>query len=460
MVEKSLYIGSTEIKITYNLFQINRIICAVENTENNETGFYFLNCTDSWHVDQNQQPPNTELRITIYGLRINEPKVILSNTIIINSPLHHMRLESHNKHGRFPSDRFTFLVATNGMNCSADQRVNEMTNKSSIIFKCEDVQLPINTEYHYIQIIQTTSSTNDVSSYNEYIELTTTYTNEIPCVNLPSREAVNYKIYKVSLSGNQYYVTKTSKKSQFITHNSKYDVHQFHDMALLFISGSGTMKIPYLYRNKPSYHPTIQEVIKTGVMTKYDKDNNGDQASSINHNIKGLFFSASMDKDTRQPQTSSFFGDYRILIPPEHLIPGLNLYFADFYCNHKAHYVTLVLTKPGSVEDVYCKVRLIKLDINDNKFLFHDQGFYYTTSDRKLWVEVLYTEDVHVDDMLSDGKLLKEITPTKGMGQSKLDGIPKNKSCKTCNLPKRPYSVNNSRYFNIFNTLLDYSSLY
>ncbi|XP_050395753.1 phytanoyl-CoA hydroxylase-interacting protein-like [Patella vulgata] len=315
-----------------------------------------------------------------------------------------------------------------------------MTNKSSIIFKCEDVPLPINTEYHYIQIIQTTSSTNDVSSYNEYIELTTTYTNEIPCVNLPFREAVNYKIYRLSLSGNKYHVTKTSDQSQFITYNSKDNVHRFHDMALSFIRYSGTMPIPYLYRNKPSSHPTIIAVKETGIMTKYDKDNNGDQASSINHNIKGLFFSASMDKDTGQPQTWSFFGDYRILIPPEHLLPGLNLYFADFYCNQKAHYVTLVLTKPGSVEDVYCKPRLIELDINNNKFLYYDRGFYYTTSERNLWVEVLYTEDVHVDDMSSVDKLSEKTTSVKGkQGQSKPDGIPKNKLCETCNLPKRPY---------------------
>ncbi|KAK6178570.1 hypothetical protein SNE40_013330 [Patella caerulea] len=433
--QKSLYIGSTEIKITCGCDQINRIICAIENTNNNQIDFYFLNCTDSWHIDQNHETPNTELRITIYGLNINESKVILSNTILINSPVHDMRLESHNKHIRFPS------VAIDELKFNVDQRVDEMTNISSIIFKCEDVPLPINTEYRYIQIIQTTSSTNDVSSYNEYIELTTTYTNEIQCVNLPSREAVNYKIYRVSSSGNKCHVTKTSNQIQFITHNSRDDVRQFHDMALSFIRDSGTMPIPHLYRNKPSFHPTIVEVKETGIMTKYDKDNNGDQASSINHNIKGLFFSASMDKNTKKPTQWSFFGNYRILIPPEHLIPGLNLYFADFYCNHKAHYVTLVLTKPGSVEDVYCRPRLIELDINDNKFLYCDRGFYYTKSEIKsLWVEVLYTEDVHVNDMFSDGKLLKETTAVKGkQGQSKPDGIPKNISCQICNLSKRPY---------------------
>ncbi|KAK6178571.1 hypothetical protein SNE40_013331 [Patella caerulea] len=420
------------------------IICVVENTVTREVDFYFLKLTDSWLIAQHVDPGAT-LKLTIFGLKSGQPKILLSAVCdnLQQQQIPQMVLQQHSKKNSLLTNTQIFglfhnLTLEDNIRFNVDQRINVLSGKQNIVFR-RDQSSQRWKQRSYIQIIQTTSSTNDVSSYNEYIELATTYTNEIQCVNLPSREAVNYKIYRVSPSGNKYHVTKTTNQSQFITHNSKDDVHRLHNMASSFIIGSGTMPIPYLYRNKPSFHPTIVEVKETGIMTKYDKDNNGDQASSINHNIKGLFFSASMDKDTHQPQTSSFFGDYRILIPPEHLIPGLNLYFADFYCNYKAHYVTLVLTKPGSVEDVYCKPRLIKLDINDNKFLYCDRGFYYTTSERNLWVEVLYTEDVHVEDMSLDGKLFKKTTPIKGLGQSKPDGIPKNTSCQICNLPKRPY---------------------
>ncbi|XP_050406955.2 uncharacterized protein LOC126822233 [Patella vulgata] len=441
-VQKILHIGSTIIfKITYDRDQISRIICAVQNTDNNETNFYFLNCTNFWYIDQNQQPPNTELRITIYGLKINEPKVILRNTVIINSPVHHMRLESHNKHGLFP-----ISVATDELKFNVDQSVNEMTNESCIIFKCEDVPLPTRFEfkYHYIQIIQTTSTTNHVSSYNEYVELTPTDNNEIPCVNLPSREAVNYKIYRVSQSGNRYHVTKTSNESNFITHNTMVDVNNLHRLALL-ANVATTMPVPYLYRNKPSTHLTIREANRTGIMTKYIKDNNGDQASSINEKINGLFFSATADRRTHNPPVRSPFGNYRILVPPQYLlkfnsIPA-NIYFADFYCKKQGgpHYITLVLTKPGSVEDVYCKPRLLKLDINNNKFLYYDRIHDQYRTDSSSNVEVLYTENINLNEMRS--KLGFREVYVLSTGQSRPGGIPKNTSCNICNLPKNPSRI-------------------
>ncbi|XP_050395736.1 phytanoyl-CoA hydroxylase-interacting protein-like isoform X2 [Patella vulgata] len=333
------------------------------------------------------------------------------------------------------------LCVEDNIKFDVDQRINVLSGKQNIVFR-RDQSSQRWQKQTYIQIIQTTSSTNDVSSYNEYIELTTTYTNEIPCVNLPSREAVNYKIYRVSSSGNKYHVMKTSKKSQFITHNTMVDVNNLHQLALLATEET-PMPVPYLYRNKPSNHPTIIEARQTGIMAKYIKDNNGDQASCINKKIKGLFFSATADRSTYLPPAISPFGDYRILVPPQYLLNSFtsNIYFADFYCKTQRgpHYITLVLTKPGSVEDVYCKPRLIKLDINDNKFLYYDPmyGRYRTASSSN--VEVLYTENINLNEMRSKSGFLE--TFVRSRGQSRPEGIPKNTSCAICNLPKNPSRI-------------------
>ncbi|XP_055956905.1 phytanoyl-CoA hydroxylase-interacting protein-like [Patella vulgata] len=352
-----------------------------------------------------------------------------------------MRLESHSGHGQSP-----ISVASDELKFNVDQRVDEMTNESSIIFTCEDVPLPTSIEfkYHYIQIIQTTSTTNHVSSYNEYVELTTTDNNEIPCVNLPSREAVKYKIYRVSQSGNRYHVTKTSDESEFITHNTMVDVNNLHRLALL-ANEVTSMPVPYLFRNKPSTHPTIEEAKETGIMTKYIKDNNGDQASCINKKINGLFFSATVDRRIHEPPVRSPFGDYRILVPPQYLlkfnsIPA-NIYFADFYCKKQGgrHHITLVLTKPGSAEDVYCKPRLLKLDINNNKFLYYDRICDQYCTDSSPNVEVLYTENIDLNEMRSKLGFLEKTV--KSTGQSKPEGIPKNTSCTICNLPKNPSRI-------------------
>ncbi|KAI0216721.1 Phytanoyl-CoA hydroxylase-interacting protein-like, partial [Lamellibrachia satsuma] len=129
------------------------------------------------------------------------------------------------------------------------------------------------------------------------------------------------------------------------------------------------------------------------MMTVYTKDNNGDPKSIINGQIDGLFFATSVDPDTSQPPDWSFFGRKRISISAKTMLTrDSNLYFADFYCNHKEHYVTLVLTKPGSKTDRFCKNRLINLDIRENDFLYRSNKKVYVTSE--VFVEVFYTEDI------------------------------------------------------------------
>ena len=105
-----------------------------------------------------------------------------------------------------------------------------------------------------------------------------------------------------------------------------------------------------------------------------------------------------------------------------------NLYFADFYCNNRAHYVTLVLTKPGTDTDRFCEKNLIKLDTRHNDFLWRsatDEVFVTKT----VWVEVLHTEDVDLSSPLCSFSVVE------GRGTSKPAGLPKNPDCDRCNLP-------------------------
>ena len=99
-----------------------------------------------------------------------------------------------------------------------------------------------------------------------------------------------------------------------------------------------------MYRAKPDSY--FQDIASNhhNIMKVYRKDANGDSASIINDGaLDGLFFSTSVP-----PNTMSHFGRRRVLIPASEMIKhDSRLYFADFYCNNRAHYVTVVLTRPG-----------------------------------------------------------------------------------------------------------------
>ena len=187
------------------------------------------------------------------------------------------------------------------------------------------------------------------------------------------------------------------------------------------------------YRNKPlEYYADCYSKHK-GTMTVYLKDNNGDQASVINGQISGLFFAANVNIRTGKPFSTSPFGSVRLSIPAVTMFPAdANLYFVDFYCNHSQHYVTLVLTTPGSDVDHFCQRKnLIQLDNENNKFLNRrtsDSGEVYVEVTTKVIVEVFYTENVVLPNPLS-------LTCVPSSGQSTPGGLPKKLSCRHCNLP-------------------------
>ena len=193
----------------------------------------------------------------------------------------------------------------------------------------------------------------------------------------------------------------------------------------------------YMTRNKLiSYYDHIMHNLGC-VMRKYIKDNNGDQASLINGQIEGLFFGTSVDQTTQLPPNWSHFGPKRLNVPAHLLItPRVKLYFADFYCNKKAHYVTLVLCHPGSNTHKFCAGRLYELDKYTNPFLRLSSDGNMGSPPRvvvtqKIWVEVLYTEDIHIPSLLESGAAFTLVDST---GTSRPEGIPKNPNCATCNL--------------------------
>jgi hypothetical protein len=103
-------------------------------------------------------------------------------------------------------------------------------------------------------------------------------------------------------------------------------------------------------------------------MEKYIKDDNGHSSSPINGKnllnwhlfqlnlgeIRGLFFSGQLVHG-KFPEKSPF-GDTLFYINPNVLFSpeNTNLYFADFYCTGKFHYVTVVLCRKNSSTDMYC----------------------------------------------------------------------------------------------------------
>ena len=223
------------------------------------------------------------------------------------------------------------------------------------------------------------------------------------------------------------------------------NLRRLYDMAVRCISRGNITPCVWIYRNRwKSYFDEILTTAKNGVMEVYKKDNSGDPASPINGQIKGLFFMAK-NINGRPPEDSPF-GEIRIQIPADVLLSmAPNLYFVDFYCmSGKTHYVTLVMTKQGSLTDSYCREKLLALDHDnphDNPFLFRQGSRWYVNVTPYILVELFYTEDINIFEMNNEyGAILRNNIPPPPncRGRSTLGGKPKNSSCPQCNLALPP----------------------
>ena len=217
------------------------------------------------------------------------------------------------------------------------------------------------------------------------------------------------------------------------------DLTELHQRAVNCCRYDSSALCRWLYRNKSvSYFSDIC-TSKNYTMAVYDKDPSGDPASPINLQIQGLFFLANVEdrSTTGEPRRRSQFGPCRIQIPARTLVDAApNLYFADYYCMRgRIHYVTLVMTKPRSKADNFCRDRLLPLSLRDktqNPFFYEDGGKFYVA--RSLTIELFFTEDINIKDMIRHGAEFFSSIPTIGKGSSTPGGIPKNSACSACNL--------------------------
>lgn len=155
---------------------------------------------------------------------------------------------------------------------------------------------------------------------------------------------------------------------------------------------------------------------------------------------------------TGEPLSVSPFGSTRLLMPVDVLV-GLapRLYFSDFYCMHgRCHYVTLVMTRPGSAADDFCRRHLLPLGFDDpdddNPFLFRRALTGQMRVAVGVKVEVLFTENIDVGDFLRRrGAEMVRNVPTVGKGSSTPGGLPKNPHCSVCNL-RSPYQLDTNRF--------------
>ncbi|XP_067675037.1 uncharacterized protein [Haliotis asinina] len=315
----------------------------------------------------------------------------------------------------------------------------------------------------------------------------------------------NYKVKAIQLNDCQVYTSdqpspvfysytphKSTEMFPIRTCMSKEELQELQNRAENFCRFNsrypGKYNITQFYRNKRKHYYANIMSNRGGVMEKYIKDNNGDPYSAINHKINGLFFSGSLDTRTMNPPDFSYFGDTRLFIPAEVLFTSdTRMYFADFFCHNKVHYVTAVLTKRSSEEDRFCEDRLIELDLKDNPFfiikehteraahrldqlaglsssfqsLSMSHGYagsyarhispynmyshqnvvrktFTMVSVNRFHVEFLYTEDVDIKGLTERcGQGNVYFRQVRGLGVSKVDGIPKNPHCPICNLPPK-----------------------
>ena len=204
-------------------------------------------------------------------------------------------------------------------------------------------------------------------------------------------------------------------------------------LAVAYISNGEMKRAPVLYRNKPTKYWADIKRNHNYIMKPYMKDNNGDPGSPINHNINGLFFGATLLRGN-MPHTSPF-GNLRFTISIERLLrPNMNVYFADFYCIEKNHYVTVVVCTPGSDADNFCQSHLPQLDLFDNPFICISLVDFHAYVSTQVWTEVFITDDVNIWEEMQYGNRCFDLVPTIGRGSSLKDGLVKNLACKDCNL--------------------------
>ncbi len=192
----------------------------------------------------------------------------------------------------------------------------------------------------------------------------------------------------------------------------------------------------YFYRNKSrKYFQQIEDEHRSNMKVR-TKDNNGDPRSPINGALEGLFFCVKVQGEQNEPVPTSPFGPKRLLVPVEFLLnEAFKLYFTDFYCfgEDRPHYVTLVMTRPESKADDFCRLWLVEVP-DKNRFLCWDKSTQKARVSEKIWVEVFYTEDIKISNIPEVNGMGKFTEVADTSGEYTKGVIPKYQGCPHCNL--------------------------
>jgi len=203
------------------------------------------------------------------------------------------------------------------------------------------------------------------------------------------------------------------------------------DKAIEFVTRKNAqlLRCEFFYRDKDREYYDCARYNCNGFLPSVLKNVNGDPASPINGHIQGVFVGVCVDWKTGSPPEESPFGYLRFSTPIECLYgPDFNLYFADFYCHVGAmsHHLSLVITRPDSAADLICKFRLPRLDRINNPFLRQNPKTGWMMHTTAVWIDVFYTEQVHIDS----GRFNTVHCISAGPKTGKL----KDARCKACNI--------------------------
>jgi len=209
------------------------------------------------------------------------------------------------------------------------------------------------------------------------------------------------------------------------------EMKQIQGKAVEFVYKKGKV-IPceFFYRDKTEEYYDYCRYRCNGFLPLHLKNENGDPASPANGWIDGVFLGVNVDLKTGKLPATSPFGRCRFYVPIERLYgPDFNMYFADFYCHSgaKSHHLSLILTRANSVADNFCRFRLPKLNSMKNPFLYQDPISGMMMHTTGAWIEIFYTERIHVDSGWFEMVDWVYNTTMK-------IGKPKNASCHVCNI--------------------------
>ena len=215
------------------------------------------------------------------------------------------------------------------------------------------------------------------------------------------------------------------------------ELSQLFDKAESFIARTNTKAHPisYFYRNKPvEYYEHIFNE-QWNIMHPHLKDHCGSAASAINGKLRGLFFSGRLDPRTNKPPQWSPFGEQRLHIKAQNILSWkINLYFADFYCVNRVHYIIVVASRRDSEADKFCRENLQPLKLQKNNILFRSPGnnVVRVANSKEINVEIFYTEDIDINSELQDMGFFSKVSSHTTAKPSGL--ITKNQRCSICNI--------------------------